>query len=152
MRHTSDGFTLIEVLIVLAVIGVLAGIGYSALPRDQFAVRQAAEGLMRDVQLARFHAISRNTYVLLDVDAATDTYRLVNRSDGTAIKIVQLGGDSRSPTAEIASVDIDANDLVFDPRGVGIGLGPQTIVVASTASAYAGTVSISQQGRATIQW
>lgn len=151
MVRPRQGFTLLELLVIVAVMGILFGIGFVNLPRDRFAVRQAAEGLARDVQLARFQAISRNTYVRLEIDPASDSYVIRERDSGTAIKTVQLAGSSSTPQTEIGSVDVDANDLVFDPRGIGIGLGAQRVVISSTASDYTKTVVISQQGKASIE-
>jgi type II secretion system protein H len=146
----QQGFSLLELLVVIAVLGVLLGIGFVNLPRDRFAVNQAAEGLARDVQLARFEAIRRNTFVVLQIDADNNRYQIVERDGGAVFKRVELGSSS-TPQARIASVDAPANNLVFDPRGIGIGLGPQAVVIGSTATDYSKTVRLSQQGRASIE-
>src|SRR5690606_17104629 len=116
--------------------GVLMGVGFALIPRDRLAVRQAAEGLARDVQLARFQAISRNTYVRLDVRPDSNDYRLVERDSGVVLKSVSLAGDNRTARAEIIGVDNAANSIVFDPRGIGIGSGPQSVVIGSPSSGF----------------
>jgi len=151
LKDRTAGFSILDLLVVLAVIGVLAGIGYWNLPRDRMAVRQAAEGLARDVQLARFQAISRNTYVVVDIRPDNNDYRLVERDSGAVLKSVSLVGDGRTARAQILSVDNEVNTIVFDPRGIGIGSGPQSIVIGSAATGFTMTVAISQPGRVTIE-
>lgn len=147
----SGGFTFVELLVAIAVIGVLVSIGIVSIPSERFAVRQAAEGLASDVQLARFQAISRNTYVRVDILAGSNAYRLVERDSGEVIKFVDFDGDSRTARVAILSVDNDANDIVFDPRGIGIGLGPQSVVLGNASTGFSVTVSISQPGRAIVE-
>lgn len=145
------GMTIIELLVALAVLGILVAIGFINLPRDGFALRQAAEGMTRDVQYARFLAITSNTYVAFEIDATADRYAVVERDSGEVLKTVNVGTDARAPRIEISAVDAPANRLVFDPRGVGIGLGPQQVTLSSVASPQQEVVLISQQGRAVIQ-
>ena len=59
------GFTLLELLVVLAMISVLAGLGFTSLPRDRFAAREAARVLAADLNRARSEAVRLNTNVAL---------------------------------------------------------------------------------------
>lgn len=151
----QQGITFIEVVIVLAVAGVLFAIAPLVLPRDGLALRQATEGLIADTQLARFESISRATYVRLAIDPDGDAYSLLevawNAGTGSwdvvrVLKQVRMGGD-RTQRVRIASAETE-NDLLFDPRGNPIGLGVQNVVF-DTPSGRSATVTISQQGRAT---
>ena len=151
MANPSKGISILELLVVMAIVGILAGLGFVNLPRDRFAVNQAAEGLARDVQFARFQAITRNTFVVLEVDADENSYQIVERDSGAVIKSVEVGGSSSTAQAAIQSVENEDNHLTFDPRGIGIGDGPQQVDITSTASSYTRTVRLSQQGRATIE-
>lgn len=152
MSKTSKaGFSILEILVALALVGVLLSVGVAVIPRDRLAVRQAAEGLARDVQLARFQAISGNRYVRLEIRPDSNDYRLVERDSGVVLKSVSLTGDNRTARAAILDVDNPANNIVFDPRGIGIGTGPQSVVIGSPSSGYSLTVSISQPGRVTIE-
>jgi prepilin-type N-terminal cleavage/methylation domain-containing protein len=148
--------TTIELLIALAIIGILIGIGYVVLPRDRFAVNQAAEGLRADVELARFQAVGRGGYVRLAIDPGANRYRLVevewNGStwvEVAELKVVPLS-TNRTPTVRIGGGST-LNDLFYDPRGNAIGQGAQTLLLESASSDYVRTVSISQQGRVDIQ-
>lgn len=149
MSRSELGITIIELLIAVAILGILVGVGIISLPSDRFAVNQAAEGLSSDIKLARFQAISRNTYVLVEASVDDNGYVIRERDSGVEIKRVALAGDGRTPGVVLEAVDIPANDVVFDPRGIGIGNGPQEIVFSSTRSGFARTVAVSQQGRVT---
>ena len=152
MANPSKGISILELLVVMAIIGILAGLGFVNLPRDRFAVNQAAEGLARDVQFARFQAISRNTFVVLEIDEAENAYRIVERDTGAVIKNVQLGGSSSTAqTAIELGENADKIQLIFDPRGIGRGSGAQHVVIESTATEHTRTVRLSGQGRATIE-
>lgn len=154
--RSAKGITILELVVAVAILGVLLGIGFVLLPRDRFAVNQAAEGLRADVELARFQAIRSGGFVRLAIEPGDDAYRLVEVEwDGSAwgelavLKEVPLSGP-RTPPVEIGAAS-SFNDLYFDPRGNGIGQGAQSIVLESATSDYARTVSISQQGRVEIQ-
>ena len=176
MRRAA-GFSLIELLIVIAILGVLLAIGYANLPRDRLAVNQAAEGLARDVQLARFEAVRRNWFVGIHFETGEGGSRyliycdhpgsgngdcrshdfdpdpsLSTRSyeEGDAIlKEVRLGAGGNT-LAFIEEVD-GADDILFDPRGVAVTAANHTVSIASSRSDYLKDVVITPQGKASIE-
>lgn len=152
----AAGFTTMELLVVIAVLGIVGAIAFVVLPRDRFAVNQAVEGLVADVDLARASAIRGNQYVRLAIEPDQNRYRLVavtwtgsGWSELRELKVVGLS-DSRTQTARIDGSST-LNDLFFDPRGNAIGQGTQTIVLASGSSDFTRTLAISQQGRVSLQ-
>lgn len=151
MRSSEQGLSLLEILVVVAVLGVILGVGFLLLPSDRLAVNQAADGLVSDVKLARFQAISRNKYVQVNVFPDSNAYEVIERDSGAVIKSVRLGSDQRSGSVRIRSVDVPANHVVFDPRGIGIGMGPQSVTFSSNRSDYTKTVDISQQGMVAVR-
>ena len=74
-RHKRDGFTMIELVIVLAIIVILAALGIGAaqdlMPR--YRARKAANLLASDISRARMHAIMNNResrFEVTDYDAS----------------------------------------------------------------------------------
>ena len=60
-------FTLVELIIVLAFLGIVLGIAYGVLPRERLQIAQAAEGFGRTVEKARFDAIGRNNFTMIGI-------------------------------------------------------------------------------------
>ena len=135
--HT--GFTLLEVLLVLTIIGVLTGI---AIPRaqrllDGVAVRGAAQDAAGLLELARQIAMTRGERVSVDIDsmparltmrAGTDTLR---RRNEQAIHGVRFSA-TRSP-------------VVYSQLGMGFGVSNLTLIVSRGGAAE--TVTVSRLGR-----
>lgn len=151
MRQRS-GFGLVEVLVVLAIAGVLFAVVPLVLPRDGLAVNQAADGLVADVQLARFEALSRAAYIRLAMEPAANRYRLLevewNGAGWDVLRVIKEVPLADRRTARVTLTADASNDLIYDPRGNPIGLGVQAVRF-DTPSGRTATVTISQQGRAT---
>ncbi len=152
------GVTLLELLLVIAIIGILGAVGFAAVPRDRFAVNQAAEGLARSFGLARLEAVRRNEFVGLQLEsvAAGNAYSLFVDVNGNGqynvgepvIKRVQFAGSAVS----IKSVGAGpTRSLVFDARGMTYGIFTGTIEFANLSGSYSRKVIVSQQGRARLQ-
>jgi prepilin-type N-terminal cleavage/methylation domain-containing protein len=67
MKKYKNNFTLIELLLVLAVMGILMGVGVSGLSKMSKgqAVNGAVRSLAGQISLARSYAVSQNRYVAL---------------------------------------------------------------------------------------
>ena len=88
-RRPRAGFSLVELLIVIAIIGLMAGVSVPAFLTfmKSFRLRTAGRQILGDLNYARQEAItkSRDTYVFFD--AATASYDIVlsNMQNGTTL-------------------------------------------------------------------
>lgn len=159
------GLSVIELIVVLAILGILLAVGGGVLNSDRIRVNQAAQVLSADVTRARMEALRRNLPVGLRFDFASgaNRYEIVADTDQNGlddndlvISRTQFGagewgrvqGSFRQCTpADVAAVA--SAQVVFDARGV-YQLATSRSVQLSTGP-YNRFVNINQQGRAQIR-
>lgn len=74
LRHSQHGFSLIELLITVVIVGILAAIGAPALSSwiQNGKIRATAEAIQNGLQLARAEAVHRNAPVRFQLTTTTD--------------------------------------------------------------------------------
>lgn len=159
-RRRSAGFTLIELIIVVAVVGILTAVGAVALGAGRFAVNQGAQVVSGAVTKARFEAIRRNRTAQIVFDTTgTGSYSIaVDEDDDGAFASSEVTESQTFGTDNLAKVSLSATTLTngrirFDRRGIPMegGVSGKTITVSQTSGSYSRTIDISATGRASIQ-
>lgn len=131
--HNNQGFSLIELIVAVAIIGVLAGIGTVMYQRELplYRLRDATRLLFSDIQSARVYALRNGApCTLAQLPANGNGYRIVQ--NGAVIKTVDLGG--------FAGVSFGSVDATVPAPDSGTFTGDQLVVqpsgIASAGSFY----------------
>lgn len=120
----ARGFTLIEMVIVLAIVGVLVTFGFPAL--QELMVRSRIESATRNtaniMRLARLEAIKHSVQVLVTFDSTKNTVWAYANVDGNP-------GYSPNASKPKGTVDYQVGSTYYLPKGVTFGApGGQTAI------------------------
>jgi general secretion pathway protein H len=133
MRRTARaGFTLVEMVVVLAILGIVAGVTVPAL-RDRRAADPLMQGASEAVTMlarSRQTAVERATTIRVSLDPVTRRFRLR-----------ALGSRAVSDSVAADSLPLPAG-VTIDDAG-----GRRTITFAPTGEARGDTITLRWQGR-----
>ncbi len=142
MKTTQKGFTLIELMIVIAIIGILAAV---AIPQyriytNRTEVSTKAVSAMRTMQLA----ISEYAVTNADLPDSFNDLTTVgfSKSDGTAYAATDLAG------AGVTSIGIGANGVITVTLNfpTNTELNTKTLIITPTLNAATGSVTFAATG------
>lgn len=152
----QQGLSLIELIIVVAILGILSTIGFLNLRRDTPQVREAARILAADLMRARTEAIRLNTTIAVKIDASANSYSMFLDSDRNGTSDDSKTIMQRVVTGDFPLADVTTtltNGLIwFDVRGLprdsAGNFSDATVNVQSKQdSSYQLVVALSSQGR-----
>jgi prepilin-type N-terminal cleavage/methylation domain-containing protein len=122
-RHDQRGMSLIEVLIVVAILGMMALIGTPAMEiwLERYRARTAAQEIATSIQLQRMRAVSRNRDHSIQFDERSRAYELFEGDPDTGTPLtpepitlpegVSFGVASGDP------IEFASDLLTFHPDG-----------------------------------
>ncbi|HEU18971.1 MAG TPA: prepilin-type N-terminal cleavage/methylation domain-containing protein [Deltaproteobacteria bacterium] len=146
-RH---GFTLIELIIVMALIGIMAGIAtplFNSYMKDE-RLRESVRNLKSDMELAKIRAVRANARVAVTFDTANNRYAIFiddGAGGGTAGDWVRNGGETEIKTVDLPD-DVDMYEVTFGGaarvrfRGVGLPNAAGHCYMRNTNDKYIGIV------------
>lgn len=143
--HTSDGFTLVELIVALGVLGVLAAAGALVWPRIDAALRLEAgiHQLAADLRSTRGHAIAAAARTRIVFVRGAAAYRVEEADDDDGFQQI---AERRLPTGIRVSDANSGGDLVFTARG---NAENGTVVLVDRRGRHA-SLRLNQRGRVTI--
>lgn len=168
IMRRGGGLTLIEIIVVLAVLGILLTIGLGYFNPDRIAVSQASQVLSSQVNRARLEAIRNNTNGGITVNTTGNgSYQVWvldrnNPNNRVVLQTITLGqGDFPRVRCQFATLTASTSsttncpnagtyNFTFDARGVPQDQGRLSIVLSNFANNYQRTVCINQQGRSQV--
>ncbi|MCI5116442.1 MAG: prepilin-type N-terminal cleavage/methylation domain-containing protein [Candidatus Electrothrix sp. LOE1_4_5] len=88
----SNGFSFVELMVVIALIGLLSAIGLPSLLRNlpEKRLKNAARSLYADLQKAKLLAVKENKNVTVTFDTATKQYSFIDDDGNTVAPTVSL--------------------------------------------------------------
>lgn len=156
-RGTNSGFTMIEVMIVVALIAIIAGIGIPAFSNwlPNYRLKSAATDMFSNMQLAKMEAVKLNRSIKIEFHTSPQpgSYELIDGAN--VIKSVNLqdynhngeigfghgsaGKDATTSggTPPSDGVSFYSNELEFTSRGTTKGDSGYVYVQNQKGTAYA---------------
>lgn len=145
LRFKKSGFTLVELMVVVAVIGIVAALAapsYRAWIQNT-KVRTAAESILNGMQKARSEALMRNTLVKFTlgansawtVECATASARACSDLTSGVVE-TRSNNDGSTAAAVITPTPSGANNITF--TGLGVKSSTATNQLTQVAVSFAG--------------
>lgn len=164
-QRRRDGFTLIEVLVVVAIIGLVGAVVVpQMLAAGTLGVQAAARLVIADILYAQNEALSRQSVRSIQFDVDANRYQLVRFDDegepvvltakwrtangAEGLYVTELARDSRFQGVRLANVSFGGStELVFDEMGTPVNGGSVDLVFNNhryrvTVAPFTGRVSV----------
>ena len=121
-RKTTDGFSVVELLVVISVVGVILAFSFVSLQQGMpgHQLQGTSTKLASELRLARQKAVTENNNYTITFDPASESYEIWDddesdgyRSSGEEVRVLPLPQGVQFGTINIGA----SNALTFRPNG-----------------------------------
>ena len=147
----NKGFTLIELMIVIAIFGILSAIITPSFLswRDRSKVKGDATELRAVFESAKLRAIKHNTNAVVAFPDTTSYQAFVDNNDNGALDAGEdiIVARTLSPGVTMTTITFVGNDMAFNSRGMANGPNSTGRVIMTSPGGKSYEVVVSSFGR-----
>ena len=147
----NKGFTLIELMIVIALLGIMAGVMAPSFLewRDRSKVQGDAGNLRAAFETAKLRAIKHNTNVVVTFPDTTSFQAFIDTNNNGAQDAGEetLFNRTLAPGVTITNNTFAGNDMAFNPRGMANGPNSTGTITMTSPGGERYSVVVSSFGR-----
>ena len=114
-QSRTTAFTVVELVVTVAIIGIMASVGLVLLPRHAMTVDQAQRIVGSSIQFTRFEAIKRNESIAVGMVAGTSELAVLGGGGTTVIRRYDLDPEGDRVLIKSAT---PSDTITFNARGV----------------------------------
>ena len=145
IRTRTDGFSLVELMIVVGLVAVLAGVAVPAIGAGmrRYSLISASQQVVSTIRAARFQAVGRNTTLRVRFDhPAVGQYQVLDKLDA-AVGNVQFLPSGAAFSTVSGDIEISTSGRVTPLAGV----PTLATIILRNVDNQTSTVTVSSSGR-----